>query len=225
MFTPIDGIRTRYSTIEFTGMDIHVRTLRDNQQFADADGEADRLGISDAAWPLFGIVWDSSSVLAHLMLDFDIAGKRVLEVGCGIGLASLVLNKRCADISATDYHPEVAGFLAHNVTLNGGPAIPFTRTAWEDDITKMGQFDLIIGSDILYESAHSELLANFIDQHALANCEVVLVDPGRGHHARFSKAMVKLGYDHSQVKPEHTDYLTKPFKGQVLSYSRQSTAA
>ena len=43
--------------------------------------------------------------------------KRILEVGCGLGLASLVLNERSADISATDYHPEVETFLKINTEL------------------------------------------------------------------------------------------------------------
>ncbi len=44
--------------------------------------------------------------LALLMLDYDIKGKRILEMGCGIDLASLVLNSRRADITATDRHPQ-----------------------------------------------------------------------------------------------------------------------
>lgn len=98
-------VRLRYHTIEFGELDIHLRTLRDNQQFSDDEGEAEALGISSAFWPLFGIVWDSGNVLAHLMVEYEIVGLRILEVGCGIALASLVLNHRLADITATDYHP------------------------------------------------------------------------------------------------------------------------
>ena len=77
----MDSLRFRYQTVEFGDADIHVRTLRDNQQFLDVGGTAEALGISSAAWPLFGIIWDSSSVLAHLMFDFNIGNKRILEVG------------------------------------------------------------------------------------------------------------------------------------------------
>ncbi len=78
--------------------------LRDVLQFEDPDGVAGKLGISSAAWPIFGVIWPSGEVLANLMLDYQIKGKRVLEVGCGIALASLVLNQRDADITATDHH-------------------------------------------------------------------------------------------------------------------------
>ncbi len=218
----MSSFRVRYQTIEFGNVDIHVRTLRDIQQYFDMDGIAEKLGISSATWPLFGVIWDSSIVLAHYIFDFEILGKRILEVGCGIGLSSLLLNHRFADITATDYHPEAEQFLIENVKLNKGKEIPFYRTGWGDDNYCLGKFDLIIGSDLLYERDHVELLSNFIYQHSKPLCEVILVDPGRGNHARFSKKMVCLGFSHSKNKPNHVDYLTKPFRGYILRYHRQS---
>lgn len=217
------SLRFRYQTIEFGdagNMDIHLRTLRDKQQFSDKNHIAENLGISSASWPIFGVVWDSSRILADLMHDFDIKGKRILEVGCGIGLASLVLNKRQADITATDYHPEVENFLKINALLNNDQVIPFVRTGWADDDCGIGSFDLIIGSDLLYESEHVELLSEFIDQHAKQQCEVILIDPGRGHHAKFSRKMVGLGYVHTQTAAIPNDAMAKGYKGQVLRYER-----
>lgn len=214
------ALRVRYQTIEFGETDIHVRTLRDRQQFADVGGVAEKLGISSALWPLFGVIWASGELLAHLMFEYEIKGRRVLEVGCGMALASLVLNHRLADITATDYHPEVGPFLLANVKLNQGRKIPFFRTGWGDVESDLGKFDLVIGSDLLYERSHVELLAGFIQQHARPHCEVVMVDPGRGHHACFSKKMVSLGYAHSQSKPEPAAYLPQPFNGRVLRYLR-----
>jgi len=213
-------LRYRYQTVEFDTFDIHLRTLRDNQQFLDPDGIAERLGISSATWPLFGIVWPSGKILARHMLEYDIDGRRILEIGCGIGLASLVLSLRNADVSATDYHPEVGAFLAENVRINGGREIPFVRTGWADEDSGLGKYDLIIGSDLLYEQEHADLLSCFIDRHAEEQCEVVIVDPGRGNHARFSKRMVALGYSHRQQPPQSMPELPKPFKGQILTYQR-----
>lgn len=213
-------LRFRYQTFEFINADIHIRTLRDTQQYFDTDGMAEKLGISSASWPMFGVIWDSSKILAHLMSDFDIAGKRILEVGCGIGLASLVLNHRSADITATDYHPEAERFMDENVRINNDQHIPFTRAGWGDLDDTLGEFDLIIGSDLLYERDHINLLAGFIDRHTSQKCEVIIVDPGRGNHANFSKKMVSLDFSHTQSKPLDTHYLTLPFKGQLLRYLR-----
>jgi len=213
-------LRVRYQTLEFDHMDIHVRTLRDCQQYDDDDGRAERLGISSASWPLFGVIWPSGKVLAHLMQDYVIDGLRIMEVGCGIALASLVLNCRQADITATDYHPEVESFLQQNVSLNSGESIPFVRTGWDDGDHCLGRFDLIIGSDLLYEPDHVDLLADFIDAHARPHCKVILVDPGRGRRARFSKAMASRGYAVEQQDVGQPAYLTRPFRGSILHYSR-----
>jgi len=216
------SLRFRYQTIELGDTDIHLRTLRDKQQYSDNDGIAEALGITSSNWPIFGIVWDSSKVLAHLMLDYKIEGKRILEVGCGMALSSHMLNGRNADITATDYHPEVEGFLAKNIKLNDGKNIPYICADWSDKDSGLGKFDVIIGSDILYERDHIDLLSRFIDQHTQQQCEVIIVDPGRAQHARFSKKMISLGYSHSQSKPENTEYLTQPFKGQILRYRRNN---
>lgn len=214
-------VRVRYRTIEFGNTDVHVRTLRDKQQYPDVDDVASKKGISSAIWPLFGVIWPSGEVLSHLMYDYEVKGLRILEVGCGIALASIVLNHRLMDITATDYHPEAEHFLQKNVKLNAGEEIPFVCTRWGDEDSGLGEFDLVIGSDLLYERRHVELLAGFIEQHAKQTCDVILVDPGRGHHACFSKKMVGLGYSHTQGKPENVDYLTQPFRGQVLRYHRE----
>lgn len=195
-------IRVRYQTFEFEQFDIHLCSLRDKQQFDDPFGEAEAMGISDAQWSLFGVVWESSRILASEMQNFNIKDKRILEIGCGIGLTSLLLNARHADITATDYHPEAGKFLSRNCILNNEKEIPFLRTDWKDEISGLGFFDVIIGSDLLYEQNHIDLLSEFIEQHANPECEVIIVDPGRGKHARFSRKMVELGFNHSQEKPE-----------------------
>lgn len=214
------SLRIRYQTIEFDDMDIHLRTLRDLQEYQDEDNRAANLGISSANWSLFGVVWPSSIILAEFLLNFSLEGKRILEIGCGIGVVSLVLNKLLADITATDYHPDACSFLRKNAILNNGPEIPFVRTDWADSNDVLGEFDLLVGSDLLYETDQVNKLAGFIEHHAKTQSEVVIADPGRGNHARFSKKMVELGYSHSKSVIESVDPENNTFKGSVLHYAR-----
>ncbi|MCH9687496.1 MAG: methyltransferase [Deltaproteobacteria bacterium] len=212
-------VRFRYQTLDIGEFDIHVRTLRDKLQYSDEGGRAEALGISLANWPMFGVVWDSGEALARLMVDYDVAGRRVLEVGCGIGLASLVLNQRHADITATDHHPEAGAFLQTNVGLNGGAPIPFVRTGWTDALVRLPRFDLIIGSDLLYERGHPEALSMFIDQHSHPCCEVIIADPGRHQGGRFTRSMTGFGYDRQPCASPSMEPST-PFVGQMLRYTR-----
>ena len=212
--------RLSYQTVEFGKIDIHLCTLRDKQEFYDPEGIAEKLGIGSAIWPLFGIIWPSSLVLSHFIFDYETDSKRILEVGCGMALSSLLLNKQCADITATDYHPESNKFLQRNTLLNEDKAIAYERVDWADKNDNLGLYDLIIGSDILYEDNHIELLANFIEAHAKPTCEVIIVDPGRGRKNKLSSRMVEFGFTASQQKPTHTDYLDQEFKGYILKFER-----
>lgn len=213
-------LRLCYQTVEFGKTDIHLCTLRDRQEFHDPEGVAEKLGISSASWPIFGIVWPSSMVLAHYMSDYNTESKRILEVGCGMALSSLLLNKQHQDITATDYHPEVETFLERNTLLNGDNAIAFEQVDWANLTDKLGLFDLIIGSDLLYEDNHIDLLAQFIERHAKPTCEVIIVDPGRGRKNKLNTKMTEFGFTSSYLQPNHTDYLDQNFKGHILKFKR-----
>lgn len=216
--------RLCYQTVEFGIMDIHLCTLRDKQEFQDPEGVAEKLGICSASWPMFGVIWPSSLVLAHFLVDYDTESKRILEVGCGMALSSLLLNKQYADITATDYHPEANKFLQRNTNLNNDRDITFERVNWNDEEDTLGLFDLIIGSDLLYEDAHIQLLSSFIEAHSKPACEVLIVDPGRGRMNKLSSQMEAFGFSSTQLKPVHTDFLDQKFKGRILKFDRPSLA-
>ena len=217
----MSNLRLCYQTVVFGKIDIHLCTLRNKQEFYDPAGIAEKLGISSASWPLFGVIWPSSLVLAHFIFDYETGSKRILEVGCGMALSSLLLNKQCADITATDYHPEAQKFLQRNSLLNEDRAIEFEQVNWAAKSDKLGLFDLIIGSDLLYEDDHIDLLANFIDMHSKPACEVIIVDPGRGRKNKLSSRMIEFGFTSAHQKPSHTDYLDKEFKGHILTFEHR----
>lgn len=214
------GYRTRKMVVRLGGHDFTIRALSDLQQFADPLGLAEKLGISSAQWSLFGQVWPSGRVLAEAMCTFDVAGKRILELGCGLGLSSLVLQRRKADITASDQHPLAQSFLATNARLNDLPEVVYRGLSWAIPDPGLGRFDLMIGSDILYERDHIELLANLLHRHALARAEIVFTDPGRGNSAPFTRALSKQGYSVTEVRSRFNESDTAPFRGRLLSYRR-----
>ncbi len=213
-------LRLSYQTVELGKIDIHLRTLRDTNEFHDQDGRSEEVGISEALWPLFGVVWPSSLVLAHHLLEYDFGPKRILETGCGMALNSLLLNKLDADITASDYHPEAGEFLARNTALNKDPEIKFVRADWSDANQELGLFDLIIGSDILYEQGHAEALATFIARHSKPGSEAIIVDPGRGNKNKFIAKMKTFGFTSEESRPTDLEYLDEPFKGHLLKFER-----
>lgn len=218
----ISNVKLRYVSYEFPEFDIHLRTLKDKQQFSDDEQVSEKVGINSTLWSIFGVVWDSGQVMAHLMSTYDIENKRILEVGCGIGLSSLVLNERNADITATDYHPEAKVFLEKNVELNKAKKINFEICDWKNEYPDLGKFDLIIGSDLLYQADHAEILASFINNHSKDGGEVIHIAPNRGHQGKFNRKMEDYSFSHEKMDSIPTEYLSEPYKGHIHKFKNLS---
>lgn len=213
------GFTTRIIRVVVGGHAYHLRVLSDTQQFADPDGHAERLGISSAQWSLFGQLWPSGRLLAQAMDKADVLGKRLLEIGCGTGLASLVLQRRGAKVVATDIHRLAESFLAYNAALNDLPALHYRQLRWAHPLPTLGDFDMIIASDVLYERGQAELLAEVVSRHAKPDCELVITDPGRGHSGGFSRLLAKQGFavTESRCAMDDDDVVAR---GRLLTYWR-----
>ncbi len=216
------GYRVKQEWFTLGTSDFHVRSLLDNQQYADSDGAAEAAGISPSTWPLFGLVWPSARILAEAMQTEDIAGKRVLEIGCGLALASLVIHRRLGDVTASDRHPLAEAFLMENLRLNNLPALKYRTGNWGTENLGLGKFDLIIGSDLLYERSQPEELSLFIDLHSSAAVEVVVVDPGRGNRSAFCRNMAWLGYDLHLQRAQNTQNTGEAYSGHILRFARRT---
>ena len=217
----MQNYQTKDETITVSNIDYLIHSLKDRQQFYDHEQLAEGIGISSATWSLFGVVWPSSRILAASVCILDVEGKRVLEIGCGLGLSSIVLHGMGIDITASDYHPLAKEFLDENVLRNKMLPIKFQTGNWEVDNPLLGEFDLIIGSDVLYEPAHAALVSQFIDCHSSDNVNVVIVDPNRGNRANFTKKMIALGYAHHFERFNEQGNDDVSCKGRILHYRRQ----
>jgi predicted nicotinamide N-methyase len=231
------GYLTQQVSIAVSGVeDLLIRALLDKHQFHDPHQEALNLGISSATWPLFGLPWPSGAHLASRLALRPVTQERILEIGCGLALPSLVAHRRGAQVTASDCHPLAHAFLDHNTHLNGLAPIPYRHGLWgvaaarEDglpvttqtpDTLVSGPFDLIIGSDILYERDDQGALAQFIHTHAAATCEIWVVDPNRGNRAAFHRQMAGLGFVmHDQVLDMAAQGSKQAYKGHMLTYTR-----
>lgn len=210
----------KHETITVNDADYSIRSLEDRLQYDDQGGRAAAIGISPATWSLFGVVWPSSRMLAAKVSVLELEGKRVLEIGCGLALSSIVLHQMGVDITASDYHPLAKTFLDENVLSNDLSPIKYQTGNWETANPLLGEFDLIIGSDILYEPDHPGQVSNFINTHSSVDVNVMIVDPDRGNRSSFTKKMIALGYTHhfERFSIQNTDAMT--CKGRILHYQR-----
>ena len=225
------GYRTKDERISIAGVDdLTVRSLLDRQQFSDDSGVAEKMGISSAGWSLFGLVWPSELRLAARLAQRSLRpGERILEVGCGLAVASLVGHRAGADMTASDRHPLTAHFLGENLRLNGLAPMKYLHGDWAIASTTIepssnaddGRFDLIIGSDLLYERDVEGDLARFVDRRAKADGAVWIVDPDRGNRPAFNRRMASAGFNLIEERLDAAATATAPaYKGRLLVYTR-----
>lgn len=218
--------------------DLIIRSLRDHQQYYDPTGAAERLGICSASWPLFGLVWPSSIRLAERLLQRPVVPEeRILELGCGLALPTLVGRRRGARITASDRHPMTRVFLESNAQLNDISSVKYRHGQWGTDMEictrdtgaelLSARYDLILGSDLLYDRDAPAELADFIDDHARARAEVWIIDPDRGHRPAFTRQMEAYGFDLVEeeriVDPVDAEG-ERPYRGRILRYMRETKA-
>lgn len=229
------GYQTKQEHIAVAGVqNLIIRSLLDKQQFSDPLGEAERLGISSAAWPLFGQLWPSGALLAaRLALRKVNAHERILEIGCGLALASLVGHRRGANMTASDCHPLAEGFLNENLRLNALLPLKYRHGHWgiarpalhhEDGSIRLnveGEYQLIIGSDLLYERDANAGLAQFIALHSAPAGEVWIVDPDRGNRSAFNRQMSSRGFVmQEEVLSQTASNYSLAHKARLLIYRR-----
>lgn len=237
------GYQVKHEHVAIGGVaPLNIRSLLDRDQYADPLGLAEALGISSAQWPLFGLLWPSGLQLAQAMGQRPVQpGERILELGCGLALASLVAHRRGANVTASDCHPLAGSFLAENLRLNALAALPYCHGQWGPDEDAearaeqaagcpavvgraprvQGRFELIIGSDVLYERDQQGELPGFIERHATPCSEVLIVDPNRGNRSAFSRRMSDQGYALTETRlDDDADAPRGAYRGRLLHYQR-----
>jgi predicted nicotinamide N-methyase len=126
----------------------------------------------------------------------DLAGRRVVELGCGVGLPAIVALARGAEVLATDHYEAALDFAAHNARLNTGRDLATALLDWHAPVTEakdLGPFDLVLAADVLYETRNAPALAALIPRLLAPGGEVLLADPRRPAAPAFLGEMEGLG--------------------------------
>lgn len=146
--------------------------------------------------PYFGAIWPSAVALAEWIAREGersrLQGKRVLEIGCGLAVPSLVAVHYGASAVLSDSHPDVPRFLTTNIKLNGDPQIDYIVADCDGEMGSTESFDYIIGSDILYEQQHVAIFSAILDRYADRQTKIVIADPGRAYIQKFVNSMNQL---------------------------------
>jgi predicted nicotinamide N-methyase len=183
----------------------------------------------DDYMPYWAYLWPGARLLAEVvaretwpLCESGSHSPRVLEIGCGLGLAGLIALARGCCVDFTDYDRATLEFVARSVRENGfDPACVTTRLLdWREPPDRT--YPLIIGSDVLYERRLVPLVAGLLARMLATGGEGLIACPGRTSAEPFPDALAALGLT---CRVEHVETLSEdhqPTRGFVYRVRRPS---
>jgi predicted nicotinamide N-methyase len=127
--------------------------------------------------PYWSVLWRSGMALARELDGEELHGRRVVELGCGLAVPSIAAARGGAIALATDADPEALKLVARNAEAND-VTVETAMVEWAkpDELLERAPFDLVLGTDILYERQSVALLLELLPRLAPV---AWMADPGR----------------------------------------------
>ena len=143
-------------------------------------------------------------MLAREVAGRDVAGARIVELGCGLALPSLAAALGGAHILATDWSPDAVKLAQENARRNA-LELETALVRWSEPETLVDRspWDLVLAADVLYERRNVDELLALLPK---LGKEVLIADPGRPH----AKIFFERAAETWTIKP----------RGQVFHVSR-----
>jgi predicted nicotinamide N-methyase len=162
-------------SVELPGGVLRVLQPRESAELPD-DGPVEWAPLV----PYWSVLWRSGVALARDAGDERLRGKRVVELGCGLGVPSLAAARAGATVLATDSEPDAVELVARNAELNGveleAAVVDWTSPAVTEELAARGPFDLVLAADVLYERPTVARMLSLLPRLAPA---AWLADPAR----------------------------------------------
>ena len=149
----------------------------------------------DERLPYWAEVWASGIALAEWCLAGNpLAGRRVLELGCGVGIAGIAAALSGAQVVLTDYEPDALAFARCNAGRNLAGSMPeFRLLDWRRP-DSMDRFEAILGADVIYERGNYLPLLETLERFLLPDGVVILSDPQRQTAGPFLEMARERGF-------------------------------
>jgi len=140
------------------------------------------------------LLWESAVALAQELEQRPqlVAGRRVLELGAGVGLPGLVARRLGAQVYQTDKAEDALRVAARNERENGLAGVERFLADWTH-WTHAERYDVIIGADILYDTELHDALASIVERSIAPHGTVLVADPGRPQAIAFLSTLEDKG--------------------------------
>ncbi len=162
--------------VDVGGRELRIVRPRDSEALLDEEAFE-----REEFLPYWAQLWPSAIALARAAAaPPGLAGRRVLELGCGLGLPSIAAALAGGSVLATDWSPDAVAFAATNASRNGATLRTAVRS-WEKPapLVVEAPWDLVLAADVLYEVRNVVWLLDLLPRLVDGSGEVWIADPGR----------------------------------------------
>lgn len=150
----------------------------------------------DEFLPYWAEHWPASEILFEYINEHPVepaaSSMRICELGSGLGIIASALCAAKGPVCATDISFESCRYAYANIALYT-PHVMVTCCDWRKPPFKC-QFDMIVGSDILYEPRWVEPVFLFLKNHLKSNGTALIADPQRAQWNQFKELMLSNGF-------------------------------
>jgi predicted nicotinamide N-methyase len=157
------------------GRELSLLRPRDSEALLKADAFD-----QEELLPYWAELWPSGVALAEMLIRRALRGARTLELGCGMGTASIAAALAGGRVLATDWSKGAIDLTRTNAERNGA-TIRTERCTFDEAPARAGEhvWDLVLAADVLYERRNVALLLGALPRLVAPKGEVLLADPGR----------------------------------------------
>ncbi len=142
---------------------------------------AEALAGSALPAPFWAYPWAAGLAIARVVLDHPdwVANRRVLDFGCGGGVAALAAARAgAADVVANDIDPWALA-IARSAAQRQGLRITTRLEDLTEQPDRVAGFDVVLCSDLAYEKRVAPRQRALLERAAAAGARVLIADAGR----------------------------------------------
>ncbi len=198
--------KTKDISLDFKNINVKLTIIENLDELFDnlilkGDNHPDVL---DERIPYWAELWSSAVAMSQYLIEnqhliskkdaSSLAMTQVTEIGCGLGLPSIIAGKLDADVCLTDYDADALDFAKLNWEQNlSHKKVRFQQLDWRNTDPSV-KADLLLASDVAYEKRAFEPLLIAFKTLLKPNGTILITEPNRPVSTAFFSNLHTEGY-------------------------------